>query len=411
MRSTITRRRFLSSLASASAAATLPAWLASCDPEPPRRRSFDWDDWWDERSRTGVVDFANWPYYIDRRRDGGHPSLELFTEETGIRVDYTRPIRDNAGFLERIRPALEAGESTGYDLIVVTNGPELDELIERGWLVPLDRSLLPNFDRHAGPLVRDPAWDPGNRFTLAWQSGFTGIAYRPEAIDALGRRPDSIRDLWHPLLAGRVGMLVDLMDLGSFGLLAIGVDPETSTRLDWISAAYRLRQQRDNGILRGYYDQGYLRALQGGEIWACQAWSGDIFQANQLGHPELRFVLPTDGAMLWTDNMAIPANAEHPVDASLLMDFVYQPRVAAMIADWVWYVCPVPDAQPIVEDELGHPEVANSRLVFPNPERLLAETEETGADDAPRLRTYRVFADAAERSRWTAVFGDLIAAT
>jgi spermidine/putrescine transport system substrate-binding protein len=246
---------------------------------------------------AGVVDFANWPYYIDRRRDNSHPSLDLFTEQTGIRVNYSRPIRDNARFLDKIRPALQAGESTGYDLIVVTNGPELDELMEHGWLVPLDHSLLPNFERFASPLVRDPVWDRGNRFTLAWQSGFTGIAYRPEAVEALGREPSSIRDLWHPLLAGRVGMLVDLMDLGSFGLLAIDVDPETSTRFDWIRAAARLRDQRIDGIVRGYYDQGYLRALQRGDIWACQAWSGDIFQANQLGHPELRFVLPTEGAM------------------------------------------------------------------------------------------------------------------
>lgn len=364
------------------------------------------------------MDFANWPYYIDRRRDNGHPSLDLFTAETDIQVDYLRPIRGNASFLEKIRPALEAGEPIGYDLIVVTNGPQLSTLLDNGWVLPLDRPALKQFDTNASPLVADPPWDPGNRYTVAWQSGLTGIAYRPEAVEALGREPTSVHDLWDPALAGRVGMFTDEMDLGSFGLLAVDADPEHSSEYEWSRAALELRRQQTSGIVRGYYDQGYLHALQHGDIWITQAWSGDIFQANQLGHPELRFVLPDEGAMFWTDNMMIPAGAAHPRDAMTYIDFVYRPDVAAMIADWVWYISPVPAAASIVRRRFGDPAVADSDLVFP-PDQVvdgssappLPSAEGTPGSPSGRqdMRHYYVFRSQEEIAAWRRYFGGIVA--
>ncbi|MFB3739798.1 MAG: spermidine/putrescine ABC transporter substrate-binding protein, partial [Candidatus Velamenicoccus archaeovorus] len=307
-----------------------------------------------------------------------------------------------------------------YDIIVITNGPELSELMDRGWLTPLDHSRLTTFARNAGPLVRDPPWDRGNRFTVAWQSGITGIAYRPEAVRALGREPSSLHDLWDPALAGRVGMLRDLMDLGSAGLLSLGIDPQTSTTLGWQRAAEALRGQRDAGLVRGYYDQGYLWALQTGRTWISQAWSGDIFQANQLGHPELRFVVPEEGAMLWTDNMMIPVTARHPLDALTYMDFVYRPEIAAMIADWVWYMTPVPASRSIIADVFHDQPVADSPLVFPGRD-LLGEPWSYLAPDAEgrlekhttflnsRLRNYYVFGDAAEYRAWRRLFEPIAA--
>jgi spermidine/putrescine transport system substrate-binding protein len=87
------------------------------------------------------------------------------------------------------------------------------------------------------------------------------------------------------------------------------------------------------------------------------------------------------------------------------MNFVYRPDVAAMIADWVWHVCPVPDAQAIIENDLGHPDIANSPLVFPDAE--LIRPNKDGEGDEGRLRTYRVFEEVAERREWEAVFGDV----
>jgi spermidine/putrescine transport system substrate-binding protein len=420
-RSSVSRRRFLTRAVLAGAAGlSIPAVLwasrpdagsrarpsgsgatpsASGEPQPSGSDAPPFS--WEAQQLTGTFTFANWPYYIDRRqgvRGNVHPSLGRFTRETSIDVVYQRPIRGNARFLERIRPALEAGEPTGFDLIVITNGPELSTLIREGWLLPLAHDMLPTFDLHAAQFVRDPPFDPGNRFTAAWQSGLTGLAYRPEAVEALGRAPRSVQDLWHPALAGRVGMMEDLLDLGSVALLSMGVDPPSSTPTDWASASLRLVDQQDAGIVRDYYDQGYVGALRRGDVWLCQAWSGDIFQLNATGFPDLRFVVPEEGALLWTDNMAIPVNAEHPLDALTYMDFVYQPEVAAMIADWVWYISPVPAAEQIVRDELDDPAVADSPLVFPR-DRALGPGE--------GFTSYYAFKSGLEEQEWDRLFAPI----
>jgi spermidine/putrescine transport system substrate-binding protein len=350
---------------------------------------------WDAQQITGTFTFANWPYYIDRRQGNVHPSLDAFTSATSIDVVYKRPIRGNASFLEQIRPKLEAGEPSPFDLIVMTNGPELATLIREGWLLPLAHDLLPNFEAHAAQFVRDPPFDPGNRFTAAWQSGLTGLAYRPEAVEALGRTPRSVQDLWDPALKGRVGMMDDLLDLGSVALLSIGVDPPSSTPADWTNASLRLLDQQQQGIVRDYYDQRYVGALRRGDVWLCQAWSGDVFQLNATGFPAFRFVVPDEGAVLWTDNMMIPANAQHPLDALTYMDFVYRPEIAARIADWVWYISPVPAAEEIVRRELDDPVVADSPLVFPR-DRALGATA--------GFTSYYAFKSELEEQEWDRLF-------
>jgi spermidine/putrescine transport system substrate-binding protein len=383
-----------------------PATTASPNPSPSAAPEIDWDAWWAEQGLTGELDFANWPYYIDRE-GATHPSLDLFTAETGISVTYQSTIRSNAVFLDEIRPALQAGEPPGYDLVVISNGPELSELIANEWVTPLDHSRLPTFAANAGPLVRGPIWDPDNRYTIAWQSGLTGIAYAPKAVEALGHVPTSVQDLWNPNLRGRVGMMSDPVELGSAGLLSIGIDPSVSTPDNWARAADALRSQRE-AVDPRYYDQGYVDALARGDTWVSMAWSGDIFQLRHLGQADLRFVVPTEGAMFWTDNMLIPRNAAHPLDALTYMDFVYRPRIAAMIADWVWYISPVPAARPIVAKRLDDPDVARSRLVFPGPE-LVGHAVEGEGDGGPellgsRVRNYYVYADPDEYREWASVF-------
>jgi spermidine/putrescine transport system substrate-binding protein len=369
---------------------------------PPTTPIPDPETFWAQQDVAGTLDFANWPYYIDRTRTGDHPSLDLFTKRTGIDVTYFRTNRGNERFLEKIRPGLEAG-TPEYDLIVVTNGPELTELMQRGWLTPLDHSRLPNFETNASALVTGPAWDPQNLYTVAWQSGFTGLGYRPEAVHALGREPKSVHDLWDPALKGKVGMMTDLIDLGSTGLLATGVDPATSTVDDWNRAAQLLRTQHD-AVSPRYYDQGYIDALGRGDTWLTLAWSGDVFQLQHLGHPEVRWIMPDEGAMFWTDNMMIPAGAQHPADAIEYMNYVYRPEIAAMIADWVWYVSPVPAARSVVAGRLHDPVVAGSQLVFP-PNGSAQQA--SGPLDGPIL-DYYVFPDLDQYSIWRSLFEPVI---
>ncbi|HVF09033.1 MAG TPA: spermidine/putrescine ABC transporter substrate-binding protein [Actinomycetota bacterium] len=398
------RRDFLGRIGRGAGLLAAGGLLAACDsdtagpiePATSVAEPIDWEAWWSERRQTGRLDFANWPYYIDFRA-GGRQSLDLFSEETGIHVNYFHTIESNDSFMQEIEPYLEAGLAPFYDLIVMTNGPQVSKLIGSGYLTPLDHSRLRNFDRYASELVRDPGWDPGNRYTVAWQSGITGVAYRPEAVEALGHAPTSLADLFDPALEGRVGMMSDLQDLGCAALLSVGIEPQDSRERHWLKAADALREQRASGVVAGYYDQSYIRALLRGDVWIAQAWSGDVFQQQQLGR-EIEFLVPEEGALLWTDNMMIPRNAKHPVDAMTLMDFVYRPDIAAMIADWVWYVCPVPAAERIIARRFDHPEVARSPLVFPSVESM--------GPDGP-YREYRVFEGEEEAETWNSIFGSI----
>jgi spermidine/putrescine transport system substrate-binding protein len=345
--------------------------------------TFDWTGWWKRQKPTRALNFANWPLYIDTSH-GKHPSLEQFTKQTGIKVNYFEVINDNGSFYTNIEPTLKAGKSTGYDLIVMTDDDwTVFELVKLNrWITPLDHSRMPNFFKYASPLVRHSGYDPTNTYTAAWQSGFTGIAYDPTKID---REINSIHDLWDPAFKGHVGMMSDNTELGSAGLLAAGIDPAKS-RL--------LTQQQDAGLVSQYYDQSYIKALETGDIWITQAWSGDIFQANASGFPHLKFVAPQEGVMLWTDTMMIPLHAQNPISAMEWINFYYQPKVAAEVEDWVNYICPVPAAQKILRKE--DPPVGNSALVFP-----------TKAESS-LVRGYYNYTTYAEYNAWNSVFNPII---
>jgi spermidine/putrescine transport system substrate-binding protein len=336
--------------------------------------------WWAKQQLHHTVNFANWPYYIDVYK-GKHLSLERFTAQTGIKVNYSEPIADNLPFYAKIRPSLQAKQNTGYDVIVMTNNsPPLGYLIDFGWLIPLDRSMMTNFSKYAGPLVKNPSWDPGNKYTMAWQSGWTAIGYNSSVIKNPGTSVDILFDRRY---SGKIGMMNDPQELGSVGLLAIGVDPATSTESDWAKAAKKLQQQKSDGIVRAYYDQSYIDHLKNGDTVVTQAWSGDIFQADlNSKYRDLRLLIPDEGGMFWTDNMCIPMYAQNPKDAMALMDFFYDPQVQAVVEYYNDYVCPVPSAKQVLlnpsgwakqaltqmKPEIGLPTsvTADAPTVFPN---------------------------------------------
>ncbi|MBX6167704.1 MAG: extracellular solute-binding protein, partial [Thermobispora bispora] len=215
------------------------------------------------------------------------------------------------------------------------------------------------------------------------------------------QRQMCIRDRWNPKYKGKVGMMADAQEIANFGLLLLGIKPETSTPDDWEKAAEKLREQRDSGIVRKYYDQSYIDPLAKGDIWLTMAWSGDVFQKNISDGTDLRFVIPEEGATIWTDNMVIPKTAENPVDAIMLMDFFYEVEIAASLAEYINYVTPVPAAQEVVKRHAAEAtgerkklleQVANSPLVFP-----------TEADYA-KLHDYRNFTSTEEQQKFERIF-------
>jgi spermidine/putrescine transport system substrate-binding protein len=179
----------------------------------------------------------------------------------------------------------------------------------------------------------------------------------------------------------------------------MGVNCEKSTPADWQKAAAMLKQQRP--LVRKYYEQDYIDPLSKGDIWISMAWSGDIFQAN-LSDPklDLQFVVPDEGGLIWTDNMCIPIHVQHPIDAIKLMDWVYDPKTAAIITEGIQYITPVPASQSVIAQDAAaakgavkrlDEQIAKSPLVYPT------------ADMTSKLHNYRVLT-AAEEKQWNALF-------
>jgi spermidine/putrescine transport system substrate-binding protein len=358
---------------------------------------------------AGTVSVANWPIYIDKAKNPQGeqyiPSLHEFTKRTGIEANYQEVINDYPSFLAKIVPQLEEERPIGWDVIVI-GGRELSVLQVNDWLTPLDPGLHPNFDAHAASWARDPAFDPGNQHTMAWQGGFTALGVNRDLVNGPITRLD---DLANPDKVGRgaVGMITS--EMPDFVMQNLGIDPLTSTPDGWREAATWLTMQRESGTVRGYFGQDYIQDMTAGNTSVSMAWSGDIlYYGVWAGQTELEFVLPEGGGLRWIDSMAIPLNAEHPVDAMTFMDFYYDPQIAVMVTEWVLTMPPVEgvrdlvltDAEAALDDGLkGYANklsaTAENRFTFPDEEVLAATSF------ARDLKTDE------EREEWSAIFNPI----
>ncbi len=350
------------------------------------------------------LNFANWPLYIDQDEETGEsPTLEAFEEETGIALNYTESIEDNQSFFGTIQPALAAGEDTGYDIIVMTDWM-IGNMARLGYLEEIDVERdVPNFVANADPAYLERSYDPGNRYSVPWQSGITGIAYNPELVE---EEITSMDQLFDPEFiekyCGQIGMFVEMRDSMSFAMLYNGVNPSEATLEDAEAAQQVLLDQAP--CVRDYYGNEFAQALADGSLAITMAWSGDIFQL-QFDNPDLQFVVPEEGGILWTDNMAIPKGAQHPNAALAMMDYVYDPENAAQIAEWVNYITAVPGAKDVILQHAEEAEdeedaeylrtVAESPLVFPTEEML------------DRLYSYKVL-DEEEERQWNELFQEVV---
>jgi spermidine/putrescine transport system substrate-binding protein len=373
------RRDFLRLFGAAGAGLALAACGVEGQGGKDKVSQSDVQKFWAGKTKSGTLNWANWPGYMQE----DHATIKAFTEATGIKVDYKEVIQESAEWFGKIEAPLRAGQSIGFDLMVVTNGLQLEKTRQLGYLAPLDHSKLPNFAKNAGPAFKNPSYDPNNTFTVPYMSGVTGIAYNTKYVK---EEITSIAALWDPKYKGKVGMMGDSQELGNFGMFAIGVDPEKSTPADWQKAADKLREQQ----VRKYYTQDYADAISKGDVWLTMAWSGDVYS---LGMDDVKFVVPDEGGTLWTDNMCIPKTAANPVDAITLMDWLYDPRANATLTEYINYITPVPSTQEIIKQDAARAKgsgktelerLASSPLVFPTQQ------------DMAKLRRYRTLTQAEE---------------
>ncbi|MFJ3824842.1 polyamine ABC transporter substrate-binding protein [Streptomyces nodosus] len=319
----------------------------------------------DRSARDKKLTWANWPLYIDTddKNPNRRPTLEAFEQQTGIAVDYVEEINDNDEFFGKISPSLLNHQQTGRDLIVISDWM-CARFVRLGWVQEMDRAAQPRVARQLDPLLRSPAFDPGRKFSVPYQSGITGIAYDRRR---LGREIRQVSDLWASDLKGRVSLLSGLDEAFALLMQADGVDITRWKADDFHRICEQVERRVHSGQIRRFTGNDYTKDLVSGDVLACQAYSGDVIQL-QADNPDIRFVVPEEGAELWADSLMIPDQARHKANAERLVDYYYEPEVAAELAAWVNYVCPVPAAQDVLasskdEDTAA---LAENPLIFPD---------------------------------------------
>jgi spermidine/putrescine transport system substrate-binding protein len=320
-----------------------------------------------DRSDTDkVVNWANWTLYLDYDdKTKTYPTLVEFTKQTGIKATYAEDIEDNDTYYGKIQGQLKNGQDIGKDVIVLTDWMAA-RMVRQGYVQKLDKANIPNWTNILDNL-KNIDYDPGRNYTLTWQSGFTGIAWNKAKLKDMTGKTElkTVSDLWDSKLKGRVEVLSEMRDTVGLILLDQGVDPSKDFTADQYNKALaELEKQLNSGQIRQVKGNSYKEDLISEDALAVMAWSGDITQLNFENDNKWVFAIPGPGGMLWSDNLMIPIGSPHKKNAEILMNYYYDPKVAAQVADYVNYICPVKGAK--AEIEKIDPDLATNTSIFPD---------------------------------------------
>jgi spermidine/putrescine transport system substrate-binding protein len=344
---------------SAAASAAAPSTAASVAPSASAEPT-------PKPSTSAELNWANWTFYldVDPNDKTKFKTLEDFKAKYGTTVNYVESIDDNDTFLGTIKPQLEAGQDTGWDMIVMTDWMA-SRLIRLGWVEQLDLGNMPNVAANLQDVYKNVTWDATNDHHVPWQSGMTGLGYDKSKTGEL----TSLDALWDTKYKGKVDYLTEMRDAIGLTMLKLGLDPSKATNADCDAAVAEIQKARDAGIIRAFKGNAYAEDLKSGDVVLSMAWSGDMVQAL-ADKPTLAFTIADQGGMLWTDNVMVPKGAKNKYTAEVMIDFCYDPKIAAQIEAYVNYICPVKGAAEVLL--ATDPDVANNPLIFP-PADILAK--------------------------------------
>ncbi|MGK5738445.1 extracellular solute-binding protein [Micromonospora sp. URMC 103] len=326
--------------------------------------------------------FSNWPQYmdVDEKDESKRPTLDAFVARSGVQVTYTEDVNDNNEFFGKVQNQLAGCQSTGRDIMVLTDWMAA-RMIRLGWIQKLDPAKMPNVAANLLPSLRGRSFDKENQLAVPWQSGLAGMAYNGRVAKEL-RTVDEL--LTRPDLKGKVTALSEMRDTMGLLLQSNGHDPSNFTAAQFDDALAKLKKAVDSGQIRKFTGNDYAPDLAKGDIAACIGWSGDVIQLG-FEDDKIKFVVPESGVMLWSDNMLVPNKATHKGNAEQLMDYYYEPAVAAQLAAYVNYICPVQGAQ--AEMEKIDPDLAANPLIFPD-DTMLSKAKVFMALDEKQEREY-----------------------
>jgi spermidine/putrescine transport system substrate-binding protein len=334
-----------------------------------------------DRSDTDKrVDWANWTLYLDYDdKTKKYPTLEAFQKQTGIRATYSEDIEDNDSYYGKVSGQLKNGQDIGKDIVVFTDWMA-SRVIRQGYVQKLDAAQLPN-KKNLAAAYAHPDYDRGRDYSMTWQGGFAGLAWNKQKVPGGLKQ---VSDLWRPELKGRVEVLTEMRDTIGLIMGEQGVDISRAfTQDQFMNAVDVLDKQVSSGQIRQVKGNSYKEDLISGDALAVIGWSGDITQINFENGDKWEFALPECGGTLWADNMLVPIGSPHKKNAERLMNYYYDPKVAAEVAAYVNYICPVQGAR--AEMEKIDPDLAKNPFIFGDdaflakakPFRTLTPQEET----------------------------------
>ena len=331
-----------------------------------------------------IVRWANWPLYLDYDSDKKeYPTLKAFEQATGIAATYTEDIDDNNSFYGKVQGQLSIGTDIGYDVVTPTDWMA-GRWIEQGYAQKFDAANIPN-KGNIRSILANVGFDQGRNYSLTWQSGFAGFGWNTQKLPKGVR---TLEDLFAPANKGRIMVLSELRDTVGIIMLYQGVDPSGDfTEDQYMNAIDFLKGKIADGFIRQVKGNSYSESLVNGDAVAVIGWSGDLFILKSENDGKFDFAIPESGGMLWSDNMLVPSTSTHKKNAELLMNHYYDPAVAAEVAAYVNYICPVEAAQP--ELEKIDPDLASSPYIFPD-EDTLAKVKvfrSLSADESTKFQT------------------------
>ncbi|MSZ28643.1 MAG: extracellular solute-binding protein, partial [Actinobacteria bacterium] len=310
----------------------------------------------------GTVRWGNWPLYLDYDEETQkYPTLDKFTAETGIAAKYFEDYNDNDEFYGKVQAQLKLGEDIGYDLVTPTDWMAA-RWIRLGYTQKFDTANIPNKANILDSLA-SPSFDPNREQSLTWQGIMSGFGWNVE------KNPKGIRtidELFAPQNKGKIVVLSEMRDTIGIILRSQGVDLQTVTEDQFMNAVDFLAKKSSDGWIRGIKGNEYAVDLTSGDATAVIGWSGDMFILASENEGKFDFAIPDSGGTISGDNLMIPstASAEGKANAEKLINFYYDPVIAAEVAAYVNYVCPVKGAQ--AEMEKIAPELASSPYIFPD---------------------------------------------
>lgn len=297
------------------------------------------------------LNFFNWTAYIDDPSNAPDVppedlTLPKFERESGITVNY-QEYASNDEMLQKVRSG-----NSGFD-IVVPSDYVIPQMVARKLIRPLDKSKIPNFYNNQAESFKGLFYDPENDYSVVWGNGNTGIGVNKDVVT------ETVTDasiFGNAAYKGKMSILDEYRSTIALALFYLGLDPTTGNPEELDKAFDQLTKWKENATITSDYQDPF----GAGDLVVSHAYSGDVYQQVTATGKNLEYVIPTQGADKYVDSMVVLADAPHPGNAHVFMNFVYEPEVSANLMTAITYR----NANKAAYDLLP-PELRNNPIVFP----------------------------------------------